>query len=139
MNGRAPGHYNELVGVVVVAQLDALGRENGLGEVHHVAEFFDFFEGGEVGAGNYVVGVADSLVVSYGLHDFCGTEVCPGRVSSRADKTRVVKHFLDLLCRVTEEARKFHVFVAEIGNFSESIVQVYLCDISYTVKLKSVI
>ena len=138
VDGGAPGHDHELMAVVVVAQRDALLGQTELGLVHDGAEVDDLVQGGEIRAGDDVVGVADGLVEGDGGLDVLGKQLAPARVSATALQTVLVLPLLDLLGGVSEEARVLHVLVAHLGDGLERALQIVTGNVAQTEKLKSV-
>ena len=128
---------NKLVGMVVVAQRDALLFQQRLIAVDLLDELVDLALAAQVVAGDDDVRVADGLVV---LHRALKVRVQLSEAGMRSGdlQTILVQPALDLLSAVAEKARELHIRIAHLRDGLHRAFQIRLRNVAHRIHLKSV-
>ena len=130
--------YLELVRMVVVAQLDALGGEHGLYLVDQRDELVQLLLSAQIGARDYDELVADGLVVLDGLLKSVLGQLLPAGVGGGNLHAALVQLGLYLLGGNAEEARKLGVVIAQLAYLFQSAQQVALRRVAHGIHLQTV-
>ena len=88
---------------------------------------------------NMIVGVTDGFVVGDGFVDAIGGQLLPAGMGAADGQTVIVKHFLDVLGTIAEEACEFDEGIAELCDGLECAGKIGAGDVAYAVHLKSVV